>query len=186
MADKATFSLDSDEPYLSPDERKVVKRLLGHPEDFPEEFWSAVIQKVALDGQPIPQSQVQGLNQLSPSAAQTIVTGESTSSLSFVDLSTVGPQITGLSNGTYLVNFGCQILTAGDVGIMAIQSNTTSIAGTNDAAFAGGSPMNITVSRSVLVILDEANNNTLCAKYAVTAGTQEFSKRWMTALKVGN
>ena len=52
-----------DEAWLSPQETEFWQRGLRHPEAFPQEFWKAVIQKVALDGEPIPQSQVVGLTQ---------------------------------------------------------------------------------------------------------------------------
>lgn len=54
------FPRRGDTDYLSPVETAFVQRILSHPESFPEAFWSAVIQKVALDGEPIPQSQIQG------------------------------------------------------------------------------------------------------------------------------
>lgn len=48
--------------YLTPEENAFVQRILGQPQSFPQAFWTAIMQKVALDGEPIPYTQVQGLS----------------------------------------------------------------------------------------------------------------------------
>jgi len=49
-----------EDEHLSRDEEQFIKRYLSRPESFPQEFWRAVLQKVSLDGEPIPASQVLG------------------------------------------------------------------------------------------------------------------------------
>lgn len=62
LTDKQTkgFPEKGETDFLTPAEHAFVQRILSRPESFPQAFWSAVIQKIALDGQPIPQSQIQG------------------------------------------------------------------------------------------------------------------------------
>lgn len=60
------FPQKGDTDFLSPAETAFVQRVLRRPEVFPQEFWKAVIQKVALDGEPVPQSQIIGLGTTVP------------------------------------------------------------------------------------------------------------------------
>lgn len=188
MADKATFSLDSDDPYLSPDERKVVRRLLSHPEDFPQEFWSAVNQKVALDGEPIPASQIQGGKTLPFYEATIINSLETTTSTTFTDLSTIGPTLTNLSDGSYLVigEASCHNDTDTLVSIMALQINDTAPSGDSTTLFTAGTSS--TQGAGVLLVdLRNNNNNTLTCKYRVNgASTGTWFHRRLYAFKVGN
>lgn len=49
-----------DDEWLNRSEEQFIQRFLSRPESFPESFWRAVIQKVAVDGERIPHSQING------------------------------------------------------------------------------------------------------------------------------
>ena len=74
LTDRQTkkFPSRGDTDFLSPEENAFVQRILSRPESFPQAFWSALIQKLALDGLLMPQSQVQGLTRLNNQVGETI------------------------------------------------------------------------------------------------------------------
>lgn len=61
-----------DDAHLTRDEEQFIQRYLQRPESFPTEFWRAVIQKVALDGEPVPYTQVQGLSRFAFGSGTTL------------------------------------------------------------------------------------------------------------------
>lgn len=187
MSDKVRTPARGDDVFLSPEENAFVQRILSRPESFPQAFWSAVIQKVALDGQPIPQSQISGSRRIPVSPATTINTPESTTSTTYTNLATVGPTIEGLSNGTYFLLFSASMAISGavDFCFMAVMANATAIPNDNDAV-ATSSTAAFTHTGFAVVVLDANNNNTLTVKYRTNSGTSLFSSRRMIALKIGN
>lgn len=95
--------------YLSPQEAAFVQRILRRAEVFPQEFWKAVMQKVALDGEPMPFSQISGFRRYTDSVEETqnslalIGTTESSSDAGGTPVPSSGaidPNIT-LDPGTY-------------------------------------------------------------------------------------
>lgn len=179
-----------EESHLTREEEEFIRRYLARPESFPPEFWSAVIQKVSLDIDKIPGSQiVGGTTNLSATNADAIATEESTTSLTYTDLATAGPTITGLSNGTYLVLFGCLMResnAAGEQSIMSIQVNSTAASDSVACAMERGIGLQ-SASSFFVTALEENNNNTLTAKYKVSAAsTGYFANRRLTAIKIGN
>lgn len=180
-----------DDAWLSPQETEFWQRGLRHPEAFPQEFWTAVIQKVALDGQPIPRSQVQGLTQFSGRFAR-VDTGQTRSSGSYGDLATVGPELTELADGTYVFFFGCRIdaISVGDFSAdVSIQVNSTAAVDA-DAIHMGINALTgsqISSSRAVSKTIANNNNSTVTVKYKSNGvDTLTFADRWLIGLKVGN
>ncbi len=49
-----------EQEHLTLDEEQFIKRYLSRPESFPQEFWRAIYQKMAVEGEPISASQVVG------------------------------------------------------------------------------------------------------------------------------
>jgi hypothetical protein len=175
--------------HLTREEEEFIKRYLSRPESFPPEFWRAVIQKVSLDGEPIPQSQIQGLSQFRVTSADPVAAAETSTSTSFVDLSTVGPRILGLSDGQYLVILGNRSLNSAGgatLSIMGVEVNDTAADDTN-AIVTNNTAETGNMSISFLADLRNNNNNTLTAKYRVSgASTGTWGARTMLALKVAN
>lgn len=63
-----------DDAHLTRDEEQFIARYLSRPESFPQDFWKAVIAKVALDQEPIPYTQVQGLSRFAFGSGSTLPT----------------------------------------------------------------------------------------------------------------
>lgn len=197
MSNMAEMNPQSD-VFLSPEERARMRRMLMFPEEFPPEFKNWLLEYVGVNAE-LQQSQVRGLvTSLSP-AFDIITTSETTLSTSYVDLSTVGPQITGLGDGIYLVLFGCQMTVTANIfgGAMAIE--TDDVAASDATGFSiqegvGEGPnvefFDIPGMRALLLTLTHAGNNTLTAKYKYTAPTSSsnpyYSNRWLAAIRVGN
>jgi hypothetical protein len=196
-----TFPKDTNpqsDVFLTPEERAAMRRMLMFPEEFPPEFKNWLLEYVGVNGE-IQQSQVRGLvTSLSP-AFQVVTTSETTTSQTYVDLATVGPRITGLGDGVYLVLFGCQMVVTSNIfgGCMAVA--TDDVAASDATGFAiqegvGEGPnvefFDVPGMRALLLTLTHGGNNTLTAKYRFTAPTSgtnpSFANRWLAAIRVGN
>ena len=175
-----------DEAHLTRAEEEFIRRYLSRPESFPQEFWGAVLQKVLLDLDKIPGSQIVGLAQFLPRVADIIApsSGESTTSTSFVDLTTVGPSLNDLSDGTYMLLFGAQCqATAPSVAVMSVSLNG---AAATDADSLVTDATNTSTTRLVIADLRNNNNNAIVAKYRSSGGaTCSFLRRWLVAIKYG-
>lgn len=182
------------EAYLSQEEREQLQRQLGFPEEFPQKFGAWILDYVRLNGQ-LPRSSIVGLPNLTPGFS-IVTTDQTTSNTSYTDLGTVGPQITGLGDGIYLVLFGCQMTVTANIwgGAMSIASDDTAASDANGFAIvmttAEGAEVeayNLPGMRAHLMTLTHGNNNTLTAKYRYVSGTNpSYSNRWLAAIRVGN
>ena len=174
------------EAYLDPDERKFWQRGLGFPEDFPPRFKSWLVDFIAVNIPQIPISQIVGFSQFTANQVQ-VVTSETTTSLTYTNLATDGPTISGLSKGTYLLLFGGII--ENSVGSHAFISVSVNGATPVEADAASAEPISTTadfnLSRAVTKSLDAASN-TVKLQYRVGAGTGTFYNRWLVVLRIGN
>lgn len=148
----------------------------------PKPFETWMIDRVASSGFDLPISQVIGFSQFTPQTAVRVNTSESTTSVTYVDLATVGPQLTGLPPGKYAVFFGAQA--GGNSAIMTVQDNA--VAATDDDSIlislaagsvsgAGYRDVNLT-----------GDSNSLKCVYRATAGTANFARRWLVAIRYAN
>ena len=183
---KASDRRDPNVPELTAYEMTLMERMFGNPRLWPDtaKVWIAdyVAQNLSL-----PISQVQGFTTFVAQIADPVNVAESTASTSYTNLATVGPTLTGISNGLYVVLFGCRIshsLGGSDAGLMSVQGNAVAASDTN----AINSNATTQVGTNVAFQLHElrANSNTLTAKYRTTAGTATFDGRTMLAIKIGN
>jgi hypothetical protein len=173
---------------LSAEEQQGVSRMFGNPAYFPEAFKSWIVQYMALNGEPIPQSQVQGLAPLSVSGEKIPATGdasETTTSTTYTDLSTVGPSLQ-VGAGKYALIFGCHCFSSTSshgagmslsvAGATAVDADSVSMSGT------GG----ISITRVLMTDLS-GPSNAIVAKYrAVTGSTATFYRRFLVAIRYGN
>lgn len=134
--------------------------------------------------------QVLGFNQFTAQAAPYIPTAQSRTSSTPGDLGTVGPEITNLPDGQYLVVFGCALEVASEgAGKSAVM--TFAINGTADSANDHILNANINFVSAAAIrakTVENGGNNTITAKYFsqdnATAAT--FADRWLIALKYAN
>ena len=172
---------------LQQDEQQLINRLLGSPSALPSAFWAALIDRVVVDApSQIPFSQLQGASQFVVKFATPIFTQESTTSVTYTDLATTGPQLTGLSDGRYLVMFGCQVanIGAGEAASMSIDTNGNGAVDADSCVIEPAT--HATIMRAVSKDLNTGGNNTFTCKYRVNAGTGDFLRRWLVVQRYAN
>ena len=132
---------------------------------------------------PAPVVQQQSFLQFVPTAATPVITNEATASVTYADLATSGPSVSGLPDGHYLVLFGAAIdPSVADYGFMSISANGSSPSD-NDAAV---SIANAAASRATITTLTAHGNNTVKAMYRTNSGTSAFAYRWLVVIKYSN
>lgn len=133
----------------------------------------------------IPITSVLGFSQFTAQNAPFIVTAETTASGAYTDLATVGPTLTGLPGGMYLIMFGAVANNsgAGNQTYMSVQANSTAAVDADSCETSSATHQSImmAVAKSLPV-----GNNTVTAKYRVAAGTGNFFNRWLLALRYAN
>ncbi len=164
-----------------------IERLLSKPSATPSEFSSWIV-KWLVANMDISGYQVRGLASTFFKAAPVIGTSEATSSLSFVNLATVGPTLSGLSNGHYLAFWGANMgSTTDSIGNMGMSPNG---GGPSDEQAAKGRvtapPEVVPIVYSRDFTLEGNDQNYLQAKYMRVAGAApKFGQRWLVAVQVG-
>lgn len=166
----------------------AVRSVLSDLLNLPPQFMDYTVQYAALNPLPIPVSQLTGYSSQVPQSATPIETTETTTSDSYVDLSTAGPQLTNLPDGHYTVVYGaCASTDTASVGaIMSIDVNGV---GAADADSTETQSLAFTsIMRAVPKLVDGGNNSTITCKYRTgTSGkTASFGLRWMYAVKYAN
>lgn len=166
-------------------DRKVyesLQKVLLLPNDFKE----YMTQYQALNGVPIPISQITGFAQFAPQPATDVTTNESTTSTTYTNLATTGPSLSGLSNGRYMILFGCALkhsAGAGNASLMSVSVNGAAPGASEHCS----SEMTgyVSVNRALFKSLT-AGANTISCQYRVTAGTGDFANRWLAAIRYAN
>lgn len=148
----------------------------------PKPFETWMIDKVASSGFDVPIGQIIGFNQFRVQTAARVLTNENTASATYTNLATVGPQLTGLPAGKYAVFFGALI--AGNSALMTVKDNT--VAATDDDAIQISLAAGAVSSMGYRDVTLTDQTNTLLTVYRSTAGSSQFSRRWLAALKYSN
>jgi hypothetical protein len=176
--------------YLTPEERDSLKRILASPEEFPREFGGWIVDYINLNAQLQP-FQVQGLGLREPRTNQ-VVTSETLGWLNaYSDLATVGPSLDGLGRGTYLVTFGCQLLT-GEASVdayMSISINGATALDADGFSFQSSSlGIKVPLNRSLILDLTNPSNTIVCKYKRIGNGATvaTFYARYLNAIRVGN
>lgn len=152
-----------------------------------QQFKEYMTQYMALNQPAIPISQIFGFDQFTVKPATKVNTSETTTSGSYTDLATVGPTLTGLPDGQYLILHGCNMITsaAGSGVFQSVQVNATGAS--DDDAVVTTSTQSASNATAIVKTLSNDGNNTLTAKYRVGAVvTGEFARRWLIALRYAN
>lgn len=131
-----------------------------------------------------------GANTLAARAGgrDTAIVSETTTSTTFTDLATVGPQVTS-TTGTTVIAFMQSQLQSNTVGGVAtvgldISGATTTAASTTWLSFTVATAnQQVTCGTAQMITGLTAGSNTFTMKYVVSAGTTgTFNRRWLTIL----
>lgn len=156
--------------------------------NIPDQTVTWLTDQVALRGLAVPIGQVIGFSRFTANPATDVAAAETTTSTTYGDLATVGPTLTGVPDGSYLVIFGCFASTDTDgfISRMSIQVNGTAAADAD--SLATGNQYGVSLMRIVSKTLSTGGNNTITAKYKTQTATHtsSFSDRWMVALRYAN
>ena len=160
----------------------LVKNIFGVSADFLGEL------KTWLEQNPptIPISQIVGFEQFTAKGDQ-ITTEESTASNTFTDLTTVGPSLTGLADGSYIVLFGASLqAVGGNIFQMGISINSDAVDGNHICETA--TTTNLSLAHGQLLTLSGGGNNSIVAKYRMNTGASagHARYRWLIALRYSN
>ena len=174
------------EEQLSPEERDLLRRLFSFPEEIPKVFPSWMIEYMKINGQ-FDKRQVTGLANFDVYPA-TEITDEDTVAVgqtTFTALAHVGPSLTGLSNGLYIVQFGGLARAGQSDGSYAIESIAVNGTVTSDEIWSGANFSS--VNKMAHVTLDNGDNNSIVAKYRRFGGSfaVTWRQRWMVAIRYG-
>lgn len=181
------------ESFLSPEERKTLQRMLAFPEEFPSELWSAMADKLAVDGLQIPFSQIVGAIQYRPDISTGAFSGATWTTYQSVGAPslTVGP-------GRYLLQYGWGVVqnASSNIGTLkmapSINGATPSDADAVDTVTVLNNTSLATAIASVafksffrIATLTE-QNNTIELQTKVSNGDWFADRAWLFAIKIGN
>ena len=177
---------------LAPHEVDLFQRALASPlQSIPKEFETWLVDRIAVLLPLIPIGQIVGFTQFTLQTATPVGTSlQTTTSTTYTNLSSSGPELTGLPNGRYALFFGAlsNVTSAGHVAYMAPSVNGSTPSDDESAQSAVVSTAAAGVSRMVEVVLDGDGNNTVTMKYRSSIGSSSagFNYRWLSALRIAN
>lgn len=148
--------------------------LVSEPLHFPQEFKNWLGDFVAVGIPMIPYSHIFGSHINIARSTVYVSTSESSTATGYKDLATVGPQITNLADGKYLIAYGAL---GRDRTSISINGSTPS---DDDSIF--GHEFAPASAFMKIVSVQENNQNTLKVQYK---GTRAFSNRWLFAMRIG-
>jgi hypothetical protein len=132
----------------------------------------------------IPITQIIGFSQFAAQVA-IVQTLESTTSTTYTDLSTVGPELTGLPDGQYVVVVSAAGLNSGAVdGWMSYSVNGGTAVDSTGSRSSGTSLAGVIMFSTPT--LKNNGNNSIVAKYRTSGGTSQFTNRCLFALRFAN
>lgn len=170
-------------------DRKVYAALDKGGQWFGKDFKQYLVEYFSLNQPLVPFGQIIGASQFTVQAADVVNTQETTTSTSYTNLSTVGPSLSGLSDGDYLIIISCicQSSDAAEAAIMSTEINGSTANADVDRAQVGGVGFTNTVAFAVRT-LASGSGNAIVAKYRSTdaGATATFLLRKMYALKMTN
>jgi hypothetical protein len=163
-----------------PIEQADFDQYLKNPILYPEAFKDWISDWYATNVPKLHVSQIFGFKLQSMKVAENIATAESTTSASYVDLATVGPTIENISNGFYVVIWGCHCSNAAE-GFIGVSVDGATPTGDLQMSVSGLAGAMAAVGRMAIVDLSTGDNNhTLKLMYLASS----VQHRWLHALKV--
>lgn len=174
-------------PGLTPDELVQLRKMFSSPLDIPQEWKSWLVSYLEANPPVLPISQIFGFNDFTANYAEVVarqaIGGPAGA---FYDLATVGPELTPLPKGRYILLFGCAYdASGGATGNMSYSINGAA-ADYNKGALI--EPVNVerfNLMRATIEDLVEDSNTITCKYYSTQVGPA-FYLRWLIALKFAN
>lgn len=152
----------------------------------PNAFKQYFVEYLALNQPLVPIGQVVGFSQYAAQfAAVRAGAEESTVSTAYTDLATVGPSLTGLSDGRYLLIYGGSSRNSA-TNTSAISPSVNGAAASDDNFARTAHATYTSVARAITATLQAGGNNSVTIKYRTTAGTGFFAETWLIALRYAN
>lgn len=164
---------------------RVVAALVARPQQLIGPLMGYIADAMGLANLLIPVGQLVGFTGFTPQGANYIDTNESTTSGSYTDLATVGPTLSEVAPGSYLLLYGSTM--SNESGSNASVAPSVNGAGpAAGTAIVTNSTANIPGATARLVDLPSASN-TVKLQYASSSGnTSHFGQRWLIAIKYAN
>lgn len=155
--------------------------------DFSAEALGQLKVWIEQSGLNLPITNIIGFQQFTVQNAPFIFTSQSRTSSTYGDLATVGPTLTGLPDGKYVIMFGCASAAAGGTEAgMSVQINSDAV-DSDDSVVSAASSLTAG-SIAVVKTLSAGGNNSITAKYASldNVNSATFARRWLLALRYAN
>lgn len=150
-------------------------------------FMEYATQYLALNQPPLSINSIFGFTQFTAHFdSEQDASVETTASASYTDLATVGPSLTGLPDGVYLLLYSAAAKNSivDQAARVSVEVNATA------ASDADAAETQLTSYSSIMGFsqktLDNDGNNTVTLKYRTSSGTGSFFRRRLIALKVSN
>ena len=159
---------------------------MGHPLEFPQEFKQWLADYVALNVPKLPVGQVFGFD-LQRVKTATVDTAQTRASTAYGDLGTVGPTLSNLADGWYMLVFGADTQTTGstaDQGYVSPSINGAAAVDADAAVSSNFYPSDCSIVRVLMVHLTNGGTNEVKLKYRNKSGTHTFTMRFLHAFKV--
>lgn len=152
----------------------------------PKPFETWMVDRVAVSGLNLPIGQIIGFSQFTVQS-DFVITSESTASLVYTNLATVGPTLTGIPDGQYLLAFGAQTSVTNDTASMSVSVNGVAASDNDSATIGTTGAVGGNIVRFISSTLSTGGNNSVTVKYRTNNGTVvPFLRRWLIALKYAN
>lgn len=169
--------------------QRVLEAAAQNPLMIPPDLMSYILDYIQTSRLIIPIGQVFGFSGFTFQAAPTILTNEATSLTAYGDLTTAGPLLTGIPDGSYAIFFGAQLTpTTPSQAVMSLGVTNIAAASDDDSVVVSAG----SISSTRLVVKTLTGNaagvgNQLRAQYRSTGGEScSFSRRWLVAVKFAN
>jgi hypothetical protein len=175
---------DNKDDQLNEYERNLARKILKAWLDWPDETKFNILDHVALNGR-LGIGQIVGFAQFTPQVASNVDTAESTTSTSYTNLGTVGPELAELPRGRYVIGFNATITgTAPGTPHMGIRVNSTEPSDADALKYVLGT----TASPFKWLQKDlTESSNTLTARYRSSSGNAAiFGSRSMVVFRYAN
>ncbi len=175
--------------------RDHLNTLLSDPTLLPDKFLNWLPNHLTLNPPDINIDQINGYQENSSSGAQTITVEETTTSASYTNLTTLGPTLTKLEDGLYVVSYGMSakinnVNTRAKANIaingFASDANSPQVYTSNAGGMVGCS------ATATVRLEGGVAGNTLQLQYAVgvaggtPANTGTFGQRYLNASRIAN
>lgn len=168
--------------------QRVLSAAARNPNLIPSDFMSYIVDYIQTSRLSIPIGQVFGFTKFAPNLP-IIATGDATGSTTYTDLADVGPELTTLGNGGYILLYGCLIVAATGTPGKAYMSPSINGVSPSDVDAAtltnNGLTPGQTVFATIKTLNDPSGLNSVVMKYKITgaASSSTFSNRWLLAMK---